>query len=202
MRGATPCRGHAGAAPARSDHVHQPATNTPPGWSYNPSEWANRAPIIVLAAVATAVAAYMAAYQVRLIDDVWEPFFGDGSRRILDSPVSHVLIIPDAALGGMAYLADVILGVIGGRDRWRRMPWVVLAFGIAIGPVGAVGVLLVIIQPVVYDTFCTLCLVTAVISVAMIGPAMDEVLATLQHLKRERRQGRSWRDALLGRGAS
>lgn len=170
----------------------------PPGWSYNPSNWANRLPIIAAALVATGVALYLTAYQFRIVESAWDPFFGDGTERILDSPVSHILPIPDAALGAMAYLADAVFGAIGGRDRWRRMPWVVIAFGIAIGPVGAVGIVLVIIQPVVYDTFCTLCLVTAFLSVLMIGPAMDEVLATLQHPKRERRQGRSWREALLG----
>jgi hypothetical protein len=39
-----------------------------------------------------------------------------------------------------------------------------------------------------------LCLVTAIISVVMIGPAMDEVLASLQHLRRCHNEGRSfWR---------
>lgn len=44
------------------------------------------------------------------------------------------------------------------------------------------------------DSFCTLCLASAVVSVAMIGPAVDEVLASFQFLKRRRTQGRSlWR---------
>ncbi len=78
------------------------------------------------------------------------------------------------------------------------MPWIVIAFGIFIGPLGAVSIVLVIIQPILYDTFCTLCLATALLSVLMIGPAMDEVLASLQHLRREVRHGRSpWR-ALWG----
>ncbi|MGZ8422445.1 MAG: vitamin K epoxide reductase family protein, partial [Nitrospira sp.] len=34
--------------------------------------------------------------------------------------------------------------------------------------------------------WCTLCLVSAVLSIVMIGPAMDEVLASLQFLKRVR----------------
>jgi hypothetical protein len=78
------------------------------------------------------------------------------------------------------------------------MPWIVIIFGIAVGPLGAVSILLVILQPVVYDSFCTLCLASAVISLAMIGPAVDEVLASLQFLKRRRAPGRSvWR-RLLG----
>jgi hypothetical protein len=74
------------------------------------------------------------------------------------------------------------------------MPWVVLLFGVAVGPLGGISILLVILQPVVYEAWCTLCLASAVISVVMIGPAMDEVLASVQHLSRERRAGRSaWR---------
>jgi hypothetical protein len=42
--------------------------------------------------------------------------------------------------------------------------------------------------------------VSAFISLSMIGPAMDEVLASLQHLRRVSREGGSiWR-ALLGTG--
>jgi hypothetical protein len=65
----------------------------------------------------------------------------------------------------------------------------VLLFGLAIGPLGAVSILLVILQPVALNTWDTLCLASAVISVVMIGPAMDEVLASLQHVLRKRRQG-------------
>jgi hypothetical protein len=44
---------------------------------------------------------------------------------------------------------------------------------------------------VLYHSWCTLCLASAVISVAMIGPAVDEVLASLQHLRRA--GGSLWR---------
>ena len=74
------------------------------------------------------------------------------------------------------------------------MPWVVIIFGLAVGPLGAVSIMLVIFQPVLFDAFCTLCLASAAISVAMIGPAADEVLASLQHVRRESARGRSlWR---------
>jgi hypothetical protein len=74
------------------------------------------------------------------------------------------------------------------------MPWMVILFGLAVGPLGVVSVLLIILQPVLFDSWCTLCLASGAISVLMIGPAMDEVLASLQHLKREAVRGRSaWR---------
>jgi hypothetical protein len=70
----------------------------------------------------------------------------------------------------------------------------VLLFGLFVGPLGAVSVLLVIAQPVLFGAWCMFCLVSAAVSVAMIGPAMDEVLASLQYLRRTRDRGESvWR---------
>jgi uncharacterized membrane protein len=166
----------------------------PPGWNYNPATWSQRIPIIVLAIVGFGIAGYLALYQFRILTTVWEPFFGNGSVKILNSPVSHVLPIPDAALGAFGYFVDAVAGVIGGPKRWKTMPWIVVVFGFAVGPLGLVSVMLVIFQPVLFDAWCTLCLVTAVISVAMIGPAMDEFLASLQYLKRIKESGKSlWR---------
>jgi uncharacterized membrane protein len=167
----------------------------PPGWDYNPSSWGQRTPIIVLALAGTTVAGYLTLYQVGLIATVWEPFFGAGSERILTSWVSQLLHpIPDAGLGAVSYLVDAVAGAIGGRRRWQTMPWMVILFGLAIGPLGVVSVVLVILQPVLFDSWCTLCLASGAISVLMIGPAMDEALASLQYLKHEKRRGRSvWR---------
>ena len=175
--------------------------DTPPGWSVNPSTWSQRLPIVALALVGTAIASYLTLYQIDVIDSVWEPFFGDGSRRILNSKTSRILPIPDAALGAIGYLLDAVTGLIGRRDRWRSMPWMVVVFGLAVGPLGAISVLLVILQPVLYDSWCTLCLASAIVSVLMIGPAMDELLASLQYLKRERDAGRSVWHAFTGRTA-
>lgn len=166
----------------------------PPGWDYNPASWSERIPIIVLAVIGFLIAGYLSLYQFRIIKGVWEPFFGDGSVRILNSPISDVLPIPDAALGALGYLADAVGGAVGGRRRWKTMPWIVVFFGIAVGPLGLVSVMLVVFQPVLFDAWCTLCLATAFISVVMIGPSMDEVLASLQHLRRARCSGKSlWR---------
>lgn len=163
----------------------------PNGWDYNPSSLKQRLPIVLLALAGFVIAAYLTLFQVKMISDVWEPFFGDGSRRILNSYISHLLPVPDAALGAAGYLLDAVTGIIGGRGRWRTMPWMVILFGVAVGPLGAISVLLVIFQPVLFNAWCTLCLATALISVLMIGPAMDEVLASLQFIKGARRRGES-----------
>lgn len=172
----------------------------PPGWRYNPSGWAQRIPIVVLALVGFAIATYLSLYQLDIVGSVWEPFFGDGSETILNSKVSHILPIPDAALGAAGYLLDAVTGLIGGKGRWRSMPWIVVVFGLAVGPLGAISILLVVFQPVLYGSFCTLCLASAIVSVAMIGPAMDEMLASLQYLKRVKSSGDSVWDAFWGRG--
>jgi uncharacterized membrane protein len=185
-----------GIGTSSSDHYD----SLPPDWSYNPSSWSQRLPIVGLALGGFGIALYLALYQLRIFADVWEPFFGDGSRAILSSWVSELLPVPDAALGAFGYLLDAVSGVIGGGRRWRTMPWMVILFGLAVGPLGAVSVLLVILQPVLFDAWCTLCLLSGVISIMMIGPAMDELLASLQYIKREHRRGNSvWRAFWGGR---
>ena len=176
-------------------------SHTPPDWSYNPSEWSQRLPIVGLATIGFGVALYLALYQWRVIASVWEPFFGGGSETILNSGISRILPIPDAALGALGYLVDAVTGLVGGTKRWRTMPWMVIVFGLAVGPLGAVSILLVILQPVMFDAWCTLCLTSAIISILMIGPATDEMLASLQFLKNESNQGRPLWRAFIGADA-
>lgn len=167
-------------------------SDVPPGWDYNPSAWSQRVPLVAVAGLGFGIAGYLALYQYRVVSAVGEPFFGRGSELTLNSEISRILPVSDAALGALGYLLDAVTGIIGGRGRWRTMPWLVVLFGILVGPLGAVSVALVIAQPLAVGAWCTLCLVTAVLSVAMIGPAMDEVLACLQHLRRMRRAGSFW----------
>lgn len=131
---------------------------------------------------------------------MWEPFFGDGTGEIVrESGFSRFFErfpVGDAGLGAISYLADAVTGVVGDTRRWGSMPWIVIVFGVLVVPLGAVGVMLVVFQPVLYDEFCTLCLVSALVSLAMIGPAVDEMLASLQHLGRAHDEGRSWWRAL------
>jgi hypothetical protein len=175
--------------------------HAPPGWSYNPSAWAQRLPITGAAAAGFLIAGYLALCQLGVFETAWDPLFGDGSRIVLTSWVAHTaerhLGLPDAGLGALGYLADLITGSVGGPRRWRTMPWLVLLFGVCIGPLGAVSITLVILQPLV-GGWCFLCLCTAAISVLMIGAGMDEVLASLQFLRREHDAGRSVVLALFG----
>jgi hypothetical protein len=164
-----------------------PGLNVPAGWDYNPSSWNQRVPVIFLAWVGFFVARYMGAFQLGYIDTVWDPFFGDGTRKVLTSQVSHSFPVSDATLGAFSYLMDVLFGAAGGTHRWRTMPWVVIIFGILIIPLGVVSITLVILQPVSVGHWCTLCLTSAMISLIMIPFTIDEVLATLQMMKHEKK---------------
>ncbi len=178
--------------------MHQTDTAIPPGWSYNPASWSQRLPIVGLAIVGLGIATYLSLFQLKVISDVWEPFFGDGSRKILTSATSQILPVPDAVLGASGYLVDALAGIIGGIRRWRTMPWIVILFGVFVGPLGMISVLLVVLQPVLYDAWCTLCLASAVISVLMMGPAMDEMLASMQYMKRVKDSNVSFWKAFWG----
>ena len=165
----------------------QPGPNVPPGWSYNPSSWNQRVPVIFLAWVGFFVARYMGAFQLDYIQSVWDPFFGEGTRKVLTSKVSHSFPVSDATLGAFSYIMDVLFGYAGGTHRWRTMPWVVIIFGILIIPLGVVSITLVILQPVSVGYWCTLCLTSATVSLLMIPFAIDEVVATAQLMRYEKK---------------
>src|SRR3546814_2449774 len=55
--------------------------DTPPGWSYNPSAWTQRLPIIFLALIGLLVARYLTAYQLGQISGVREPCFPRSEER-------------------------------------------------------------------------------------------------------------------------
>jgi hypothetical protein len=166
-----------------------------PPWDYNPSAWSQRIPICLLATVAGLIATYMALYQWRVIDDVWDPIFGDQTRSVLDSDVSeHVrqwVRVPDAALGAVAYFSEAILGLAGSTRRWQYRPWMVVLFGIDVIPLGIVSAVLVVLQGAVVGAWCFLCLVTAVISLILVYVAYDEVWASLTYLRRVWQETRS-----------
>jgi uncharacterized membrane protein len=178
--------------PSRAHHdvMMTPGPDTPPGWSYNPSDWIQRGPIIAMAFVGFFLSRYLAAYQLGHIAYPWDPFFGDGTRRVLESEVSKAWPISDAGLGAVSYMLEALSGLMGGKNRWRTMPWMVVMFGVLVVPLGVVSIVLVIMQPVAVGAWCTLCLVTAAAMLIMITPAVDEVVAMGQFLLGAKREGK------------
>ncbi len=185
--------------PGMDMSVMMTGPDIPPGWSYNPSTWPQRAPIILLAAVGFFASRYMAAFQLGHIGDVWDPVFGDGTRRVLQSDVSKMFPVSDAGLGAASYLLEILMGFMGDRARWRTMPWMVTFFGILVVPLGVTSIVLVILQPLAVGAWCFLCLLAALAMLAMVPATLDEVVAMVQFLIQARREGKPlWRTFWLG----
>lgn len=162
----------------------------PPGWTYNPSAWSQRIPVIFFAIVGWFIARYMAAYQLHYIDYVWDPFFGLGTEKVITSLISQEFPVPDAGLGAMAYSLEAIMGAKGGVRRWHTMPWIVVIFGILVVPLGFVSITLVMLQPIAVGAWCGLCLLIATCMLIMLALTVDEVLAVCQYLRRIKREGK------------
>lgn len=152
----------------------------------NPSSWNQRIWIASIALVATLIALYLSLYQWRVISTVWDPLFGDGTKHVLDSDLSHEFTkwigIPDAMLGVLAYFSDVVFALVGSKRRWQERPWLVILFGIDVIPLGLVSIILVLLQGIVIKSWCFLCLITALISVSLIFLAYDEVYSSCLYL--------------------
>ena len=174
--------------------MDMPGPEIPPGWTYNPSTWLQRGPIIALAFVGFFIARYLAAYQLGHIPSAWDPFFGDSTQQVLTSKVSRAWPISDAGLGALSYLLEALSGYMGDSRRWRTMPWMVLMFALLVVPLGATSIILVILQPVSIGMWCTLCLVAAVAMLIMVPLAVDEVVAMGQFMVASSRAGKPfWR---------
>jgi len=166
----------------------------PLGWSYNPSTWPQRAPVLALALLSFFLSRYMAAFQLGHISWVWDPIFGDGTVLVLGSDLSKSFPISDAGLGAFIYLVELLSGFMGDPRRWRTMPWMVALFGLMVVPLGVVSVVLIMLQPVVVGAWCTACLLSALFMLIMIALSLDEVIAMIQFLAQTRRAGKSvWR---------
>jgi uncharacterized membrane protein len=153
----------------------------------SPSAWSERGPLLCLAALGLLISAYLGAVQLRLIAQPWDPIFGHASSdRVLHSFIERYLPVPDAVLGVFGYAADLITGGLGGSDRWREWPGIVLLFGLVIFGLALVSTLLIMMQTFYLHAWCTLCLCSALLSLVIYALGSHEVFATIGHMLRSR----------------
>lgn len=169
----------------------------PPGWTYCPSTGAQRLPIAALGLIGLLISRMLTAYQLGHVEYAWEPFFlgsptdpRNGTEEIITSDVSKAWPIPDAGLGAISYMIEILMAVMGTRARWRTMPWMVTFFGILVVPLGVISVYFIIIQPIMIGTWSTPALIAALAMLVMIPFALDELIAMGQFLVWSHRQGR------------
>ena len=132
--------------------------------------------LAVLAIVGMAVSAYLAAYELGWIGSVWDPMFGTGSERVLTSGIARMLPVPDAALGVAAYAIDAVLAALLAAGVGTDV--LVSSLLALVAGVGAVvGIALAVSQPLFVGTFCTLCLLSTLISIVLAAGAASEAIA-------------------------
>jgi uncharacterized membrane protein len=122
--------------------------------------------LVILAVVGLAISATLAAYQLGLVSGVWDPIFGDGSERVLTSPISRALPVPDALIGAAAYGLEAVLGAALAL-RIGRPAIVAGTLAVASVMAAVVGIALALAQPIVAHTGCTLCLASTTVSVVL-----------------------------------
>lgn len=164
----------------------------PSGWSFNPSEWGPRVVTVSLAMICWFLARYMSAYQLGYIDHVFDPFFGDGTTKVITSNLAKSFPISDAGLGALVYSLEFILGWTGSNRRWRTMPWLAGIFGLMVVPAGITSILLIVSQPVLVGAWCGLCLVTAACMLVMILLTIPEMVAVCQLLYQAKKSGKGF----------
>lgn len=169
----------------------------PPGWTYSPSTDAQRFPIVAMGIIGLLISRMLTSYQLGHIDVAWEPFFSgsladpkNGTEEIITSDVSKAWPIPDAGLGAVSYVLEILMAVMGTRARWRTMPWMVTFFGILVIPLGVISIYFVIIQPIVIGTWSTPALIAALAMLIMIPFSLDEVIAMGQYLYWSKKEGK------------
>ena len=162
----------------------------PAGWSFNPSTWGYRIVMVFAALLCSFFAHYMAAFQLGLIPSIWDPFFGDGTYKVVTSTISKDFPVSDAGLGALAYALEALMGCQGDNQRWRTRPWAAIGFGILVVPVSLVSILLIISQPVIVGAWCGWCLLIAFIMILMLPLAVAEFAASLHFLHQSYLKGK------------
>lgn len=173
--------------------------NIPPGFKSNPSSWEKRKTLLVLAVAGFFVALYFGLYELKVFETVWDPFFGSGTREVLNSSFSRSLPIPDGILGAFGYLCDIILVSIGNESRWYASPWIVILYFLLVILMALVSIFLIILQAFIVHAWCTLCLLSAVLSLSMVYPVLTEFTATMHYLRHQKDRGGKVIQAIEGK---
>jgi uncharacterized membrane protein len=152
---------------------------------------------VMLAITGAAVAAYLTLIQTRVVEPGWDPIFGHGTEDVLHSRFSRALPFPDAALGLVAYAVEAVLGLTARNGRWSRRPVLPLAFDLVGLGLAAAALALVTLQATVVGSWCTLCLCSAALSLAILAVGRLRAGRVAVRTVRDRRaRGSSWAQAV------
>lgn len=99
--------------------------------------------------------------------------------------------------GVYGFLICAVLTLVGGSRRWANYPWIVLLSAL-ISTVLIAGALFLVASQAIMGQWSLAYLFASLMAWVVIGPATDELLATLQYLKSQSRNGCSLIKAIFG----
>jgi hypothetical protein len=172
-----------------SPGIIESGPEVPHDWSYNPSSWLQRLPLVSLSFFSFLIARFLLAFQLGYIPSIWEPFFDEATAKMLSSYVAVLLPFPESGLASFVFAMQLLLGSKGSSRRWHTMPWAVLLFGIFVVFFGLVATFGILVQPLFFGTWSSLMLLLALLMMGTVILSVDEVVATLQFIVRARRDG-------------
>jgi uncharacterized membrane protein len=160
--------------------------------SIDTSRGSHRLAVLTLILTGMGVSVYLGLFQLRVLRSVWDPVFGVGSVRVLESGLSRALPLPDSLLGAFGYFCESVAFTIGGKNRFGAYSWCILIYAIIALGMGAVSLGLVMDQTFVIRNGCALCLFSALLSIILVVPALQEAFPAILIVKERRNRGESW----------
>ena len=148
------------------------ASLAPPGWQVNPSVAGQRASIVTLG-LAGMLLATVCAMHAKGAVRLWEPL----PVITAEGWVLPAVPAPLPELDLIGFAAIVLLTMLGGADRWRTRPKLVLANAAAVGLTAGALVVRWTWQYLELGTTSTLFFLTAAAAVAMLPLVADEAYA-------------------------
>lgn len=149
----------------------------------SPSSWKHRIILISMALICLLISSYLASYQLGIIANVWDPFFGEGSKAVLHSSIARALPFPDAMLGAGAYFLDIVLLSLGGNERWRNLSFIAFISSALVLSISAFSLFLLAMQPLIVHAWCFCCIMSASLGLCMMPLAFREFKASFAYLK-------------------
>lgn len=149
----------------------------PPGWEVNPSTPGQRAPIVALGLAGLVASAIACAHAWRFTLELWEPF-PVVTRNGWTVPAVPV---PGPELDLAAFVAIVVLALVGRSDRWRSRSGWTIAANLVVLMTAVSSVLRWSMQFALSGSTSSVFFFTTAVATALIPLSADEMYAALVH---------------------
>lgn len=124
------------------------------------------------------ISSYLAACEIEMIRNAWDPIFSSGTMLVLHSKFSQSLPVPDAGVGAFVYFVEFLLAL---STSLKNI--VIFSYSLIALAMGGVAVLLLSLQLFVIHEFCFLCLVSAALSILILIGSLPEILVAARRIK-------------------